>query len=56
MRVLVVEDEPRLAASLSAGLAGEGHAVDVAADGAEALWFADEHTYDVVVLDLMLPS
>ena len=55
MRVLVVEDEPRLAASLSAGLVGEGHAVDVAADGAEALWFADEHTYDVVVLDLMLP-
>jgi DNA-binding response OmpR family regulator len=55
VRVLVVEDEPRLAASLSAGLVGEGHAVDVAADGAEALWFADEHTYDVVVLDLMLP-
>ena len=55
MRVLVVEDEPRLAASLSAGLVGEGHAVDVAGDGAEALWFADEHTYDVVVLDLMLP-
>jgi DNA-binding response OmpR family regulator len=55
VRVLVVEDEPRLAASLAAGLVGEGHAVDVAADGAEALWFADEHTYDVVVLDLMLP-
>jgi DNA-binding response OmpR family regulator len=55
VRVLVVEDEPRLAASLSTGLVGEGHAVDVAADGAEALWFADEHTYDVVVLDLMLP-
>lgn len=55
MRVLVVEDEPRLAASLAAGLVGEGHAVDVAADGAEALWFADEHDYDVVVLDLMLP-
>jgi DNA-binding response OmpR family regulator len=55
VRVLVVEDEPRLAASLAAGLVGEGHAVDVAADGAEALWFADEHDYDVVVLDLMLP-
>lgn len=55
MRVLVVEDEPRLAASLSAGLVGEGHAVDVAVDGAEAMWFADEHDYDVVVLDVMLP-
>ena len=55
MRVLVVEDETRLAAALRAGLEGEGHAVDVAADGAEALWFAEEHAYDVIVLDVMLP-
>ncbi len=55
MRVLVVEDEPRLAASLKAGLAAEGFAVDVAADGAEALWYAAESSYDVIVLDVMLP-
>lgn len=55
MRILVVEDEVTLAASLRAGLLGEGHAVDVAGDGGEALWFAAENSYDVIVLDLMLP-
>ncbi|GAA4119048.1 response regulator transcription factor [Nocardioides fonticola] len=55
MRVLVVEDEPRLAASLRAGLTGEGHAADVAGDGEEALWYAAENTYDVILLDVMLP-
>ncbi|MCW2756923.1 MAG: response regulator receiver [Nocardioidaceae bacterium] len=55
MRVLVVEDEPRLAASLRAGLEAEGFAVDVAPDGGEALWYARENAYDVILLDLMLP-
>ncbi len=55
MRVLVVEDEARLAAALRSGLRSEGHSVDVAPDGAEALWYADENDYDVIVLDLMLP-
>ena len=55
MRVLVVEDEPRLAASLRNGLEAEGFAVDVAPDGGEGLWLAREHTYDVVLLDIMLP-
>lgn len=55
MRVLLVEDEQRLADALEAGLRGEGHAVDVAVDGGEALWLAGEHEYDVVVLDVMLP-
>lgn len=55
MRVLLVEDEARLARALQEGLNREGHAVDVAADGAEGLWFADENRYDVIVLDLMLP-
>ncbi|GAA3546753.1 response regulator transcription factor [Nocardioides daeguensis] len=55
MRVLVVEDETRLAAALADGLRREGHSVDVAADGAEGVWFAEENTYDVIVLDLMLP-
>ncbi|KQV69633.1 two-component system response regulator [Nocardioides sp. Root122] len=55
MRVLVVEDEVRLAASLRAGLEAEGFAVDVAADGGEALWYAEETSYDVILLDVMLP-
>lgn len=55
MRVLVVEDETRLAEALRSGLQREGHAVDVAHDGAEGLWYAGENSYDVIVLDLMLP-
>src|SRR5919202_4642978 len=55
MRVLVVEDEDRLARGLRRGLEGEGFAVDVAPDGGEALWFARENEYDVILLDLMLP-
>jgi two-component system, OmpR family, response regulator len=55
MRVLVVEDEPRLATSLRTGLEAEGFAVDVAPDGGEALWFARENEYDAILLDIMLP-
>ncbi|MEI2672124.1 MAG: response regulator transcription factor [Nocardioidaceae bacterium] len=55
MRVLVVEDEQPLAAALAGGLRGEGHSVDIASEGAEGLWFAEENDYDVIVLDLMLP-
>jgi DNA-binding response OmpR family regulator len=56
MRVLVVEDERRLAAGLRKGLEAEGFAVDVALDGADGLWMAREHAYDAVVLDVMLPG
>jgi DNA-binding response OmpR family regulator len=56
MRVLVVEDERRLAAGLRSGLAAEGFAVDVALDGTDGLWMAREHPYDVIVLDIMLPG
>ncbi|HEY0215756.1 MAG TPA: response regulator transcription factor [Cellulomonas sp.] len=56
MRVLVVEDEARLAAGLRAGLEAEGFAVDVAHDGVDGLWLAQEKPYDVVLLDLMLPG
>jgi DNA-binding response OmpR family regulator len=56
MRVLVVEDERRLAAGLRAGLAAEGFAVDVALDGTDGLWMAREHPYDVIVLDILLPG
>jgi two-component system, OmpR family, response regulator len=55
MRLLVVEDETRLATSLRTGLEAEGFAVDIAPDGAEGLWFAREHEYDAILLDLMLP-
>ena len=56
MRVLVCEDEPRVAAAVARGLRREGAAVDVAADGAEALRYALVHPYDVVVLDRDLPE
>ncbi|WP_132155026.1 response regulator transcription factor [Kribbella antiqua] len=56
MRALVVEDEPRLATGLRSGLEAEGYAVDVALTGSDGLWFAREHGYDVVLLDLMLPE
>ena len=56
MRVLVVEDEKRLAASLKRGLEADGFAVDVALTGTDGLWMAREHTYDAIVLDIMLPG
>ncbi len=56
MRVLVVEDETRMARLLKRALEEEGHAVDVAADGAEGLWLATENAYGAVVLDVMLPD
>jgi DNA-binding response OmpR family regulator len=55
VRVLLVEDEERLADLIKGGLAGEGFAVDVAYDGRDGLWMATENTYDVIVLDVMLP-
>ncbi len=56
MRVLVVEDEVRLALLLKRGLEEEGYAVDTSGDGAEALWHATETQYDAIVLDIMLPG
>lgn len=56
MRVLVVDDEKRLARALSVGLEAEGFAVDVAHDGTDGLWLARENDYDAIVLDLMLPG
>jgi two-component system OmpR family response regulator len=56
MRVLVVEDEKRLAAGLRKGLEAEGFAVDVALNGDDGLWMAREHPYDAIVLDIMLPG
>lgn len=56
MRLLIVEDEPKLAALLARGLRESGHAVDLAENGEEALWRAGSTAYDVVVLDVGLPT
>jgi two-component system OmpR family response regulator len=56
VRVLVVEDEKRLAAGLKRGLEAEGFATDVALDGNDGLWMAREQPYDAIVLDIMLPG
>ena len=56
VRLLVVEDEVRLAEGLKRGLEAEGFAVDVAANGTDGLWFARENRYAVVLLDIMLPG
>src|SRR5581483_1479073 len=56
MRVLVVEDQPKLAGLLARGLGEEGHAADVAERGEDALWMAQAASYDAIVLDVMLPG
>ncbi|WP_336698923.1 response regulator transcription factor [Curtobacterium sp. USHLN213] len=56
MRVLVVDDEVRLADGVRRGLEAEGWAVDVAHDGVDGLWHAREFGYDAIVLDLMMPG
>ncbi|MGH3312885.1 MAG: response regulator transcription factor [Streptomyces sp.] len=56
MRLLIVEDERRLARSLAGGLTAEGFAVDVVHDGTEGLHRASEGDYDLIVLDIMLPG
>jgi two-component system, OmpR family, response regulator len=56
VRVLVVEDEKRLAAGLKKGLEAEGFATDVALNGTDGLWMAREHPFDAIVLDIMLPG
>ncbi len=56
MRLLIVEDEPKLAGLLRRGLQEEGHAADVAARGEDALWMARARPYDAIVLDVMLPD
>jgi len=56
MRILVVEDELKMAALLHRGLSDEGHAVDVAPTGDDGVWMAQAVDYDAIVLDLMLPG
>lgn len=56
VKVLLVDDEARLVEAVERGLAAEGFLVDVARDGEQGLWMAREGTYDVIVLDIMLPK
>lgn len=56
MRILLVEDYTPLRKSLTEGLSEAGFAVDATGDGEEAHWYAKTNTYDVIVLDLMLPG
>jgi two-component system, OmpR family, response regulator len=56
MRILVVEDELKMASLIRRGLVEEGHAADVTPSGEDAVWMAEAHPYDVVVLDVMLPG
>jgi two-component system OmpR family response regulator len=56
MRILVVEDEAKMASLMRRGLREEGMAADIAASGEDALWMAASADYDAIVLDLMLPG
>ncbi len=56
MKLLLVEDDRKLAAAVRRGLADADYAVDVAHDGNDGAWMAEEGSYDLVVLDLMLPG
>ena len=56
MRILIVEDEPRLLNNLAKALREEGYAVDVSSDGADGIYKAEANDYDAIVLDVMLPK
>ena len=56
MKVLLVEDDHKIARAVARGLQAEGFAVEVASDGIEGRWLATEGAYDLIVLDIMLPG
>jgi two-component system, OmpR family, response regulator len=56
MRILVVEDEPRLQRNLAKALREEGYAVDISGDGDDGIFKAETYDYDAIVLDVMLPK
>jgi DNA-binding response OmpR family regulator len=56
MRILVVEDDRRLSSIIKRGLVEEGYAVDTVYDGEEGQYFAESTTYDLIILDIMLPK
>lgn len=56
MRILVAEDDAKVAAHIRKGLQEDGYAVDLAVDGPEALWLVGNHPYDAMVCDVMMPG
>jgi DNA-binding response OmpR family regulator len=56
VRVLIVEDEPKLGSLLRKGLTAQGLAADLATNGDEAMWMATATAYDAITLDVMLPD
>jgi len=56
MKILLVEDDQKIAAVVKRGLEAEGFSVEVAFDGKDGLWLATEGSYDLIVLDIMLPG
>jgi DNA-binding response OmpR family regulator len=56
MKVLLVEDDPKIASAVRRGLRAEGFTVEISTNGVDALWMAGESTFDVIVLDLLLPG
>lgn len=55
MKILVIEDEPKAREYMRSGLTESGYVVDVAANGQEGLFMAQEHHYDLILLDVMMP-
>jgi DNA-binding response OmpR family regulator len=56
VKILVIEDDPKISKALRRGLVAEGFAVEQAADGEEGLWLAGQGRFDVIVLDILLPK
>jgi two-component system OmpR family response regulator len=56
MKVLLVEDDTKIATAVKRGLEAEGFSVEIASDGDDGFWRATEYAYDVIVLDIMLPK
>ena len=55
MKLLLIEDDKKIATIVKRGLEAEGYTIDVAFDGADGLWLATEGSYDLILLDIMLP-
>ena len=56
MKLLLIEDDKKIATAVKRGLEAEGYRIDVALDGTDGLWMATEGSYDLIVLDIMLPG
>ncbi|MGI9616903.1 MAG: response regulator transcription factor [Acidimicrobiales bacterium] len=56
MKLLLIEDDKKIATAVKRGLEADGFAVEVAFDGTDGLWMATEGSYDVLIIDLMLPG